>query len=68
MPVPRCKSPKSCASPVDVIFTYSIEFSADGLRPPAITPLVFVEPEAGLALIVDKDPKSIAFPSDAIVI
>ena len=61
------KSPKSTASPVELIVMYSITLSNVGVLPPAKIPLVELEQALKLNLSTLKSPKSIAFPVELIV-
>ena len=59
------KSPKSCASPVVAIVTYSIRFTIfefAGESPPATTALVELDAPAHSSRGAVKLPKSCAFP------
>ena len=61
-------SPKSTEFPVVAICTYSIAFVALGVNPPNHTARVADEVPAETLFVVDKSPKSVASPVDAIVI
>ena len=63
--LPTLKSPKSIASPVELIVMYSIVFV---VNPPPKTPLVELEREATNLLVALKSPKSTAFPAELILI
>ena len=62
------KSPKSTASPVVIIITWSIvTVLPSGVFPPPLNILVEFEQHPGVDATVVKSPKSVEFPVDAIV-
>ena len=62
------KLPKSVASPVVAIVTYSIVSTTAGYAPPAKTARVVLDPPEFALCGAVKSPKSAAFPAVAIVI